>query len=260
MKVTLSSRQTQEYLRKADEIKVEYRDRKSIPDLAEEYPRATVILECGFDRGELDWKELKRYNTLCRSNFMLCLASAGEAKKAREEGIKFYFGFPILSYYELNAAIASGVSYARISGPLFFDLENVKAVARTTKLRVVPNIAYMDGLERENGIHGMWIRPEDIDAYDEYISAIEFEDCDTAKEQALYRIYKEQKEWSGDLKMLITNLDREGVNRMIPSAASRRRITCRQACESGGSCHICDRMLMLANPELIKDYKESLTK
>ena len=41
MKFSMSSRQTAEYLQKADEIKVQWRDRNIIPDLFEKYPDAT---------------------------------------------------------------------------------------------------------------------------------------------------------------------------------------------------------------------------
>jgi hypothetical protein len=37
----MSSRQSPEYLQKADEIKVQWRDRRIIPDLSEKYPNAT---------------------------------------------------------------------------------------------------------------------------------------------------------------------------------------------------------------------------
>ena len=44
MKFCLSSRQSKQYLEKADEIRVDFRDRNSIPDLAMDYPDKTIIL------------------------------------------------------------------------------------------------------------------------------------------------------------------------------------------------------------------------
>ena len=40
MKFCLRNRQESIYLMKADEIKVDFRDRRSIPDLIEKYPEA----------------------------------------------------------------------------------------------------------------------------------------------------------------------------------------------------------------------------
>ena len=44
MKFCLRSRQSKQYLEKADEIRVDFRDRNSIPNLVEEYPNKTIIL------------------------------------------------------------------------------------------------------------------------------------------------------------------------------------------------------------------------
>lgn len=44
MKFCLSARQSKQYLEKADEIKVDFRDRNIIPDLATDYPDKTIIL------------------------------------------------------------------------------------------------------------------------------------------------------------------------------------------------------------------------
>jgi hypothetical protein len=57
MKVCLSSRQSPAYLERADEIKVEFRDRRSLPDLFDAYPNAYVILEIP-PKEEIDEQEL----------------------------------------------------------------------------------------------------------------------------------------------------------------------------------------------------------
>ena len=44
MKFALSCRQSPAYLEKADQIIVEFRDRKAIPDMAEKYPDKDIIL------------------------------------------------------------------------------------------------------------------------------------------------------------------------------------------------------------------------
>ena len=44
MKFALNCRQTPEYLRKADQILVEFRDRKALPDYIVDYPDKDIIL------------------------------------------------------------------------------------------------------------------------------------------------------------------------------------------------------------------------
>lgn len=172
-----------------------------------------------------------------------------------KEKIKFYFNFSVNTYSELLALKNINAEYAIIDAPLFHDIKNAAKVG--IKLRVVPNVAYYASIPRAEGVRGSWIRPEDLNLYDSYISAIEFEDCDIKKEQALFRIYIEQKAWPGDLGKIITNLDYPGVNRMISSDLTKRRMECGQRCYEGLHCRLCYHYLDLANPNLLRKLKQN---
>lgn len=250
MKICLSSRQIKEYLSKADEIKVQFRDIKSIPDLIMDYPEATIILE-NVNGEPFNWDELKNWNTLAQGKLMLCLGNPDQLVEANNYGIKAYLGWLISDYETLNTVLKMGVYCVRLSGSLFFDLDRIVSMGAT--IRAVPNIAFQDGLMRDNGVVGTWIRPEDLEVYEPYIEAIEFVNCDLKKEQALYRIYGEQKAWPGDLGLIVSDLNYIGVNRMIHPDLAEKRINCRQRCQSGGACRFCYRVLELANPDLFTD-------
>lgn len=156
---------------------------------------------------------------------------------------------PITTWNEANALKDLGVSYLYIAPPLTHQLDKVRRL--NIPIRMFANIAYADTMPRKNGVSGGWIRPEDVDAYGQYIDAIEFADVDLKKEQALFRIYT-KGEWPGDLNLIINNLNYPGVNRMIDPAISQRRMTCAQRCEERQTCHLCYEMLDLANPEKLK--------
>ena len=77
------------------------------------------------------------------------------------------------------------------------------------------------------------------------------------REQVLFRIYAERKEWSGNLDYIISNLGMEGVmNRMIPPEFQEARNNCKQRCQTGGACRLCYSYLRLANPEFLKQGLE----
>ena len=84
MKYCLSSRQTNEYLAKADEIKVKYRDRDIIYDFSRKYPTATIILELPVDGSEPNWQEIDSFYRVTQGNLIICIANLkhGEACKA----------------------------------------------------------------------------------------------------------------------------------------------------------------------------------
>jgi hypothetical protein len=85
---------------------------------------------------------------------VLCLRSMDYAQWCKNQKIRFYYGYPVSSYFQLEALVEAGVEYARLDAPLFFDLENLKQLYPDLKLRAVPNVAYNDGLPRLEGVCG----------------------------------------------------------------------------------------------------------
>lgn len=252
----LSARQTKEYLAKANEIKVDYRDHEMILDLIKDYPAANIIISCKPDN-LIDFEKLGQYKKLTEQRIIAEVASAKDFDQAAKVGLEYYLGYPVTSFFELYALKDMGVCYVRLDNELFFQLDKVKNCG--VPVRAVPNVAYIDGLRRENGILGTWIRPEDLETiYGEYITAVEFEDSDRQKEQAMFRIYAEQKEWRGPFETLITNFNADGVNRMIQSEVSKIRTTCAQRCLKTNTCNICKRSFFLANPDLISTYRDEI--
>ena len=256
MKYCLRSNQRFNYLQKADEIKVPYDDRASIFKLIERYPGKTIILEIPnrIDITDIDWTEMNNNKILTQDNFICCVSSYEMGIECGNQDIKFYYGYPINSFYELQAAANLGVCYVRLAPPLLMSLDKVKKF--NIPVRAVPNVAYQQYLPFGDGVCGGWIRPEDTKLYEEYIDVYEFEDCDINKEQALYRIYAEKQAWPGQMGMLFTNFNYGTVlNRMVPSDLAEKRIKCGQRCQTNNGCHLCYRALDLANPEIFKSLK-----
>lgn len=253
MKFCLRSRVSSNYLAKAHEIKVDTRDYNSVPDVIEKYPNADIILEL-FHKEDINWDELRRWGILAKGRLILCLDKIEDIPKARAINVRYYLGYPVTNYYELNALIAQEVCYIVVGMPLFFEVNKLKPFA--VDFRCIPNVAYIDGMWRSDGVCGQWIRPEDLELYDDIFTAIEFSHVKVDKEEALYRIYAEQKTWPGDLGMIIENLNYLGENRMLDRQVTESRMNCGQRCQSGSRCKICYRALDLASPERLQAYME----
>lgn len=258
MKFCLRSRCGSAYLARADEIKVDWRDRSTIMDLAVKYTEATFILQFTPSQIQpdeiIDFNELKNYNTVCEGRFICCVHDQALIPIIRNMDIKCYWGYPVDSLWELQGLKALGVCYARLGVSLFFQLDKVAAIG--VPIRAVPNLAYTDSLPHENGICGQWIRPEDTEAYETYVSVFEFEDADIKKEQALYRVYSADG-WYADLKDLITNLNYSASSHLIPPEFAKRRMTCGHRCQAGGSCHYCPLIMSIANKETASKIVEA---
>lgn len=250
MKYCLRSRLAPRYLAKANEIRVDYKDRATIPDLHHAYPEAIIILFPPIEEQiEYDWREIMQYNLLCDSNFILNLNNLNLVKIVKDYGIKFMINTEVTSYWELEGLEKLGAEYAYVGIPLFFDLQDT--LNYKIKLRAIPTVAYNHNLPHDNGICGQWIRPEDVEKYEDYIEVLEFEPCDVAREQALYKTYAEDKTWSTRLDILVRDLGSPAINRMIMPEVAENRLRCRQRCKSKGSCHICETALKLADPDFL---------
>lgn len=251
MKVCLRAWVDKPYLDKADEIKVPWEKRDIIPNIFEDYPEdKVVILECFEDElTDKDWTDLKMFYGLSKGRFKIC---ASNWRLFKGEGIPFYIGYPITDVFTLQGIINLGVTDVVIAGPLAFDLENVRKTTPGVQLRLVPNVAFNDGLPRD-GVIGSWVRPQDIDIYAEYIDVFEFEDVQNkTREQALYRIYFDEKEWMGEMRDLITNFDYDGNCGYLSKFLTDVRIGCKMNCLSGSRCRLCYSSLNFANEKMIE--------
>ena len=261
MKYCLSSRQTAEWLKKANQIKVEFRDRRIIPDLVEDYPEAEIVLEFPLIRDdEFNWKEIKDYEILAKGKLICCVRSTEDIFQCIAQQIKKYFyGYPIATAYDLAAFANLGVYYFVLDAPLFFKMTFIKE-KYGIPVRAAANIAYRDALMRKDGVCGTWIRPEDVEKYEPYVDAIFFDSVELDKERTLFHIYAENKNWPGDLKDLIINFNHDGVNRLILDSLGEMRLNCGQRCFEGKPCQACYKALQLANVETMTKVKEALLK
>lgn len=254
MKYCLSSRLAPRFLREADEIKVQFRDRKSIPDLYHKYGKP-IILFPG-DVSEYDWAEMRQYDLLCNSNLILNLSHLELVQYAKENKIKFMLNTEATSYWELEGLQNLGAEYAYVGIPLFFDLEHT--LNFDIQIRAIPTVAYNHTLPHKDGVCGQWIRPEDVEEYEDYIQVLEFEPCDIVREQTLFKVYAQDKEWRTRLDILVEDLGSPAINRMIMPEVIETRLKCRQSCKSGGRCHMCYTALKLADPDFLPKPKDSI--
>ena len=256
MQFSLNARQNHKYLLKANEIKFQYRDIDIIPEYAAKYPEAKLVIEI-LPSNDWEVSKIKDAFILSHNKLTVCVP---QLKDPRVEelvnlSIPFYWGYPISTAWELDAILKTGVSQIKIEAPLFFQQDVLKDLG--VQVRLTPNVAHQ-GFLPFTGVNGSWVRPEDINKY-ENIDIIEFEDCDLRKEQALYRIYAEQQEWPGQLSMIISNLELDCTNRMLPPDFTEARLNCGQRCVTG-TCRICYRYFDLADPKKLKNYLAKIEK
>lgn len=259
MKYCLSSRQSKEYLEKADEIYVFWHDRKQIIDLGHDYT-ATIILETPKDMD--NWTEVEHeivhYKNLAPNGFAVCLKTSILMEHCIANKVDFFFDYPVKTPYEATLLKDLGVKYIYADAPLFFDQDflNKLGVQRRANPRKISLSPFGD----PKACYGIWIRPEDTEYYkDTTIEFLDNENFPPKKiEQALYRVYAEEKEWRGMMSLIIPNFSKE-INRLVEPDLVKYRLNCEQTCQSGGSCRICEKAMTIAGMKgSLDDYLDAM--
>ena len=267
MRFCVNGRQPYSVIKQADEIKFSYNDKDRILDLVENYSDKVIILDVPGQ--ESDWKLWQMYSEKF-SEFHIALHDLHRAGEFVNEHINWFWPYPITSYYELDMIMDLHPSYIMLGPPLSFDLDRVEEhlfdpqyEAKTKRIptRMIVNVAHPAFLpiNGSHGICGQWVRPEDVDLYSTYIQCFEFDEVDLKQEATLLHIYKDNKEWPGNLNLLIQKLRFNVDNRAIPEEFGERRLTCKQRCWEAGSCTACVRSFYFAEQlrkEKIRRKKE----
>ena len=238
MKYCLSARQPDSMLKKADEIKIEMRDFRAIPEYMEKFPTKTLILTLENELPtDFSWDDIQMY-VEAHKDFYCAISNKNQSRDCSSRGIKFYYKYATTNFYELAGLKEMGVSYVLIAEPLIFDLPAVKSFG--IPVRAIPNLAYEPYINHKNGLVGGWIRPEDVDAYGEYIAVLEFyAPRGLDHEAALWRVYCEKKEWPNNLNLLIEYLNTDIENTAIDDGFAEMRMRCGQRCVSRHTCSYC---------------------
>lgn len=257
MKYMVSSRQDKETRAHADEIFLAARDIRELKDVTEKNSDKPIIVE--FDSQLLDDYDMYDIgHNLDR--YILSVASFDEKFLYYYNlyNFRFFYKYPVNNYYDFNSLKEYGVEYIKVTGDLLFDIDFLSKAKGDIKLRATPNVAYYNNIPRQQsqGMFGNWIRPEDVELYESAIDVLEFEDADIQKEKTLLNIYQQQKEWNGNLNLLITNFHINIDNKIIDDFnLGEKRINCRRKCISGGLCRACKNVLLFNKTILLSNQK-----
>ena len=262
MNYMVSGYQPSSILRKADEILIYQSSDNVLFDYEQDYKDKKIIIYVT-DSDRFSLYKMFREKGL---NIVLEIDNFDVAKWATLNSIPWFWKYEVSTFIELDTLLHLGASEIILGDNLFFNLDRVKRNCERfhAKLRKLANVAYYDGIPRENGVEGAYIRPEDVKIYEDYIDTIYFDSKDLETERTLLKIYKENKCWQGNLNFLIQGLGYNIDNRGISDEFAVRRLNCRHICSETGSCHLCYSEFMLvtkvdkADKETIDFYKEQI--
>lgn len=244
MKYMMSCRQTLVQLHNADEIRMDYKDLDRIRDFVTEdwtCPADIVIYITKEEQETVDWEILKSYQEIL--SITIAIEDTYYSPTVIKNGFKWFWSYPISTFWELQGVLDLGVSQVLIDAPIFFELPTVFewCKEKQVEIRVIANQVYNKYMLRNplKAICGVFIRPEDIPYYEPYIQHIEFESDGLKQERTFIKIYKHDQVWPGSLQLLFPKIGYDVINSAFEPGFGRRRLSCRQRCQSTGRCRYC---------------------
>lgn len=249
MKFIVSCRQPLVFLKDMEEIRVNYADIERLADFVtdEWVSSAEIVIYLPKDQ-MIDWDLINTYKNVLK--IIIAVEDTSMIEVARLYGYKVFWSYPASSFWELQGLLDLGVDQVLLDAPICFELGKVKRICgNAVELRMVVNKCMNGYMQRRDGICGPYVRPEDIDIYSDFIEHFEFDANNSLqKEYTLYKIYARDKQWPGNLNLLLTYLNVDIDNRgfeVVPvddednKFFAHRRVNCGQVCQAGGNCNLC---------------------
>lgn len=260
MKYCLRYKREKEMLmNSADELLIKY-DKKdtNLPEFMEQYKDKRIIIVVENEKDFIESNGILKIKALIESgkgyNLSVKLLNIDNdlISQLKENNISFFLDTYVFDWDTFTYISGLGVSDIYITESLGFELDRIGEMAhkKGINVRVFPNVAQSKWNDL-SGIKKFFIRPEDTEYYEQYVDIYEFFG-EVSKEGVLYEIYKESKEWFGDLSEIIIDLNEELDSRFILPSFGECRVNCGKRCLKGYPCCICDRVL-----ETSKTLKEN---
>lgn len=254
MKSCINWRKSFNYMDEVDEYNIDFKDKKEkllnfLDTFATGKQRVNIYISQSITENEINiilaiW-EMNKYNiAICIEPF----PSEIIIEKIQTSKIPFYYISLINNWETLNAYIEKGVESVFIYGDLAFDLQKVKQFCKKhhVRIRCYPNICqYL--WDNSEGIKTFFIRPEDVDYYDDYIDILEFWNSENIQ-NPLYETYFHDKKWAGDLREIIQGLKfRVNSYYILGNQFAKYRTNCKRDCIKGSDCNLCQSIIDFAN-------------
>ena len=259
MKYAINFYTTCRVLPVADEIIIKYGEesgQEDLPRFASEIPeeQRLVVNICMLTAEDRDFEIFKAAAAAHKNIAFMIAYDQNIHQDLYEMNLDYFFIDPISSLDDFMGVINLGVTDIYVANELGFYLEKISPICKEKNIaiRVYPNVAQSNNKFNTPGIKKFFIRPEDVELYEQYVDVFEFWGP-IDKQPVLYDIYYSGR-WQGNLQDLILGLDEEVDNMKIMPVFGESRTCCRKKC-AYNQCHICDNILSAAATLEIKGIK-----
>lgn len=228
-----SSNYKSKYFAEADEIKCPYNQLGLILKKLSENQRLVITIPAKYDLDKL----ISQLKLIPSSIDYTVEGNLSLVKTLLLMGYKAFLKYPIADWETFTELEKIGVSDIYIDGSLGFQTRILSFKNPNTKIRVSPTISSNSAIS-EMSPESFYILPVNLSQYEDFIDIIDFKESNLDREEALFRIYK-NNDFSNTIDLLIKGLP--PINHlMFDKDFAEGRLNCKQRCKIPGfSCHTC---------------------
>lgn len=237
------------YIDEAPQIKIDYRPQdETLEEFIKIHADQTIYIDTDkidlFSDGSYlrTLQSLKKYN-----NWVLQIPIA----LIKENQIKFdaikdccnrYMFTDLIGNWEvLQYVLTLNPCEVYVTNMLAWDLFKVTQLCsiKGVGVRAYANIAQC-AWDNAPDLTKFFIRPEDLNVYEPYLSGIEFAGDGKNIQEVMYEVYTDGY-WYGDLGEIILNFNSHVDSRCLPAEFGEWRFSCGKRCIKGAGCGLCER-------------------
>lgn len=244
-------------LPKADEIIIKYEKtgQEDLVRFARELPQEQrlIVNICMLDAENDDYRIFKDAISAHKNMaFMISRDQTIYYQDFYEMNLPYFFIEPISNLDDFMGVITLGVTDIYVANELGFYLNKISTICKDKgiQIRVYPNVAQSSSSFPTPGFKKFFIRPEDVELYEQYVDILEFWGP-IDKQAVLYDIYHDGR-WQGNLQDIILNLNEEIDNMRIMPVFGEARSCCHKKC-AYNQCHFCDNIKSAATALEVKE-------
>lgn len=175
-------------------------------------------------------------------------------QKLQEFKLPHYYNELITTWDRFIGFLSLDITDIFIAQELVFSAKTlsnlIKKYNKNINLRAYCNVC-QSSWDSTPSIKTFFIRPEDLQLYENIINTFEFfADIKTPEKfNTLYEIYTKDKKWFGKLNEIIVGFQGEEDSRYFLPFFGEKRLNCKKTCitQDSISCNLCDRIMELSH-------------
>ena len=203
-----------------------------------------------------EWRKFAAFETKEENphNYAIVLPSCSDSEcialyevLLEKTNVPMYFNTRVNNWDTLIGLAEMEISDMYIVEDLGFELPRVSEYLKSKgiRIRAFANVC-QSSWRQTPAFKTFFIRPEDVDIYDEYIDVLEFFYERPDQQNVLYRVYSKEKKWAGNLSEIIFGFNEEVDSRCLLPEFATKRLNCGKKCYRGHHCEFCERALRLS--------------